>query len=242
MQSDEKKIIQSFFVPGLFLVFMWLVMISEIIFHFDASFLGIHPLHLDGLPGILFSPLIHGDWQHIAANSAPVLILGGALYFFYRSIATKVFILIILLTGVWVWIGARGSYHIGASGLIYGLSSFLLVSGFIRRENGLMALSLIVVFLYGSFVWGIFPEFFPEKNISWESHLSGLIAGLVLAVFYRKEGPQRQNHHWDDEEETEEECIDESENENEKPYWDVPEPDRNDLTVVYHFKKQSKNQ
>ncbi|MDO8899186.1 MAG: rhomboid family intramembrane serine protease, partial [Bacteroidales bacterium] len=168
---------------------------------------------------------------------------------FYRPIATKVLSLIILLTGLWVWLGARESYHIGASGVIYGLSSFLLVSGFIRRETRLMALSLVVVFLYGSMIWGIFPELFPEKNISWEGHLSGLMAGIVLAVFYRHEGPQRRPYSWEFEDEHNEQTDeteqgDETENPaktEEKPYWDIPEPDRNDLTVVYRFKGKNSN-
>lgn len=239
MRAEEKAMLNSFFVPGIFLLLMWLVKASEWVFDIRLGFLGIHPLHLDGLPGILLSPFIHGDWQHLAANSVPILVLGAALYYFYRSLATKILMLIILLTGIWVWVGARESYHIGASGVIYGLSAFLLASGFIRNETRLMALSLIVVFLYGSFVWGIFPEFFPEKNISWEGHLSGMVAGLVLAIFYRKQGPQRDKYSWEYEEEQPEAPIDEStENENERPYWDVPEPDQKDLTVVYRFKKK----
>jgi membrane associated rhomboid family serine protease len=250
MEKEEKKILNSLFVPLTFLVLMWLVKVAEWTFGIRLSFLGIHPLHADGLPGIVLSPFIHGDWKHLAANSIPILVLGSALYFFYRPIATKVLSLIILLTGLWVWLGARESYHIGASGVIYGLSSFLLISGFIRRETGLMALSLIVVFLYGSMIWGIFPELFPEKNISWEGHLSGLIAGIVLAIFYRREGPQRRRYSWELEEDHDEqttvyEQVDETEQAGEtekpakieeKPYWDIPEPDRNDLTVVYRFK------
>lgn len=235
MRVEEKVMLKSFFIPGIFLLLMWLVKFAEWIFDFPLTFLGIHPLHLDGLPGILLSPFIHGDWKHLAANSVPILVLGAALYFFYRNLATKIFFLILFITGVWVWLGARESYHIGASGVIYGLSTFLLLSGFIRKETRLMALSLVVVFLYGSFVWGIFPQFFPEKNISWEGHLSGMIAGVVLAIFYRNEGPQRQKYSWELEEQNpvEEQEADASE----RPYWDVPEPDRKDLTVVYRYKK-----
>jgi membrane associated rhomboid family serine protease len=240
MRVEEKAMLKSFFVPGIFLLLMWLVKFAEWIFDFPLTFLGIHPLHWDGLPGILLSPFIHGDWKHLAANSVPLLVLGAALYFFYRNMATKIFFLILLITGVWVWLGARESYHIGASGVIYGLSTFLLLSGFIRKETRLMALSLVVVFLYGSFVWGIFPQFFPEKNISWEGHLSGMIAGVVLAIFYRNEGPQRRKYSWELEEQN---PIEEPETDtSERPYWDVPEPDRKDLTVVYRFKKNDDSQ
>ncbi len=240
MRIEEKAMLKSFFVPAIFLLLMWWVKFAEWIFDFPLTFLGIHPLHWDGLPGILLSPFIHGDWKHLAANSVPLLVLGAALYFFYRNMATKIFFLILLITGVWVWLGARESYHIGASGVIYGLSTFLLLSGFIRKETRLMALSLVVVFLYGSFVWGIFPQFFPEKNISWEGHLSGMIAGVVLAIFYRNEGPQRRKYSWELEEQN---PIEEPETDtSERPYWDVPEPDRKDLTVVYRFKKNDDSQ
>lgn len=236
MNKEEIKIIKSLYVPVVMVVLIWLVKFSEWVLDFRLSFLGIHPLHLDGIPGIVLSPFLHGDWKHLMANTVPLLVLGGALYYFYRSMANKVMVLIVLLSGIWVWLGARESYHIGASGLIYGLSSFLLVSGFLRRESRLMALSLIVIFLYGGMVWGIFPQFFPEKNISWEGHLSGMLAGIVLAFFFRKEGPQRRKYSWELEPEAEVEPMDE------KPYWDIPEPDQKDLTVVYRFKPSSKNE
>lgn len=247
MRLEEKEMLKSFFVPAIFLALMWLVKIAELVFNIRFGFLGIHPLHLDGLPGIIISPFIHGDWQHLTANSLPILVLGAALFYFYRPVAIKVLFLATLITGMWVWVGARESYHIGASGVIYGLSAFLLLSGFIRRDSRLMAISLIVVFLYGSMIWGIFPELFPEKNISWESHLSGLIAGLILAVFFRNEGPQRRKYSWELEVEdatTKEEDLIEQQADSEeippsqKPYWDIPEPNRDDLTVIYHFKKK----
>jgi membrane associated rhomboid family serine protease len=96
-------------------------------------------------------------------------------------------------------------YHIGASGLVYGYVSFLLFSGIIRRNARLMAISLLIVFLYGGFFWGMFPDFFPKRNISWESHLMGGLAGLVLAVYYRKKGIQRDVYRWDEDDEEDEE-------------------------------------
>ncbi|MBW7847035.1 MAG: rhomboid family intramembrane serine protease [Bacteroidales bacterium] len=240
MQKEERALLKSFFVPFILLALMYLVAFTEWLFGISFSRYGIHPLHADGLPGILLSPFIHSDWKHLAANSLPVLVLGGALFYFYQVIAVRILLLITLLTGIWVWLGARGGVHIGASGVIYGLSSFLLVSGIIRRETRLMALSLIVVFLYGSFVWGIFPQFFPQQNISWESHLSGMLAGIILAVFYRSEGPQRKLYSWEIQEEDEDQTDAGSmqQSADEKPYWDIPEPDRNDLKVVYHPPKK----
>ncbi|MBG0780766.1 MAG: rhomboid family intramembrane serine protease [Bacteroidales bacterium] len=244
MQSSEKERIRtSIFIPSLFLLVMWLVKITETVFQINLNFLGIAPLQIHGLPGILLSPFLHGDWNHLMANSVPVCVLIAALYYFYRTLATEILVLTVLLSGLWVWLGARSGVHIGASGLIYGLAIFLMFSGFIRRENRLMALSFVVVFLYGSLIWGIFPELFPEKNISWEGHLSGLVAGLVLAWYYRKKGPQRKQYSWEDEEDEEQadESFESSNNtsgQSEKPYWDIPQPDKEELKVVYRFKKK----
>ncbi len=238
--EEKKRLQSSILIPGLMLIVMWLVKFTEFVFHTRFSFLGITPLEPIGLLGIFLSPFLHGDWNHLMANSVPIFVLGSALYYFYRPIASKVLLLTAVMTGLWVWMGARESTHIGASGVIYGLSSFLMFSGFLRRDNRLMALSFVVVFLYGSLVWGIFPELFPEKNISWESHLSGLLAGIILAFFFRKEGPQRRLYSWDLEPELAEEPLEESaiETPEQKPYWDIPQPDKEDLTVVYRTRKK----
>lgn len=201
MSIERKKLLHSIIVPALFVAALWLIKFGEIIFSADLSFLGIYPLKVRGLPGILLSPLIHGDIRHLAANSLPLLLLGSGIFYFYREIAYRVIILLYIIPGIWVWFGAREAYHIGASGLIYGLASFLFFSGLLRRDGKLMALSLLIVFVYGSMVWGIFPNFIPQSNISWESHLMGLIAGIILAFYYRKLGPQRKKYDWELEEE-----------------------------------------
>ena len=156
-------------------------------------------------------PFVHGGFKHLIANSFPFLILGTALFYFYREISLKVLIGIWLLSGIWVWFGGRDSWHIGVSGVIYGLSSFLFFSGLIRKNVQLSALALVVAFLYGSMIWGIFPDFFPEKNISWEGHLGGLVAGIILAFYYRKSGPQRKRYSW--------EFEDDDEDDDENSYW-----------------------
>lgn len=187
------------FVPFLLVLLMWAVRIIQTAGGYDLSFLGIYPLKWEGLIGIITTPFIHGDFSHLIANSVPILILGSALFYFYHGMSIRILILIWLFTGFWVWIGGRAAWHIGASGIVYGLAAFILVSGIIRRHNGLMAMALVVVFLYGSLIWGIFPEFFPDKNISWEAHLFGLVAGVALAFYFRKEGPQRKKYEWEDE-------------------------------------------
>ena len=206
MQEEQKRILRSLVIPGIFVLIMWLVKIFEIIFNTDLEVLGLVPLSWRGLPGILFAPLLHANFSHLSANTLPFFFLGGLLFYFYRSIAWKIFWLIWLTTGLWVWVFARGdSVHVGASGVVYGLASFLFLSGILRRESKLMAITLLIAFLYGGLVWGIFPQLFPHQPISWESHLMGLLAGAVLAFYYRNSGPRRKIYEWENEEEEDDE-------------------------------------
>ncbi len=204
---EKRKIAFSIFYPLVFVAGLWLVKGMEV--YFDLSFVswGILPRDLIGLRGILFSPWIHGSLNHLVNNSIPLLILGTALFYFYRSIAFRLIFWSYLLAGLYTWISARTSYHIGASGVVYSLFGFLFISGFIRKNTHLIAISFLVAFLYGSLVWGILPW---DKGMSWEGHFWGLFLGLVLAVFYRKKGPKRKLYSWDlypeDEEETTEDC------------------------------------
>ena len=186
--------------PSLFVIAIWLVKFVELIFKINLSEYGLQPLHLRGLAGIVTCPFLHEGFSHLFANSIPLFLLSGLLFYFYKEIAWRILLLIYLMTGLWVWFLARpDSIHIGASGVVYGLAAFLFFSGIIRRETRLMAITLLTAFLYGGMVWGIFPQFFPMKQISWESHLMGLLAGLILAIYYRKSGPQRKKYEWEDE-------------------------------------------
>ena len=153
--------------------------------------------------GILSAPLIHASISHILSNTPTLLILSVAVMYFYPSSSLKVFAIIYLLTGTLVWLFAREAYHIGASGIIYGLLSFLFFSGVFRRDNRSIALALLVTFIYGGLVWGILPG---AKGISWESHLFGGISGIIVSFIYRKEDPYIK-YDWEKEEdiETEEE-------------------------------------
>ena len=188
-------------IPVILLFIMWTVKLVELGFDISLSHFGVNPLQWNGLPGILTMPFVHGDMNHLLANSGSFIILATALFYFYREISLKVLIGIWVLSGIWVWFGGRESWHIGASGIIYGLSSFLFFSGIIRKNTQLAALAMVVAFLYGSMIWGIFPEFFPKENISWEGHLGGLVSGLILTFYFRKSGPQRKKYSWDFEEE-----------------------------------------
>ncbi|RLD81945.1 MAG: rhomboid family intramembrane serine protease [Bacteroidetes bacterium] len=219
MSSEKNKLFYSLFFPGLFLLVIWIVGLAE--YFLDVRFVeyGLYPRSWEGAVGILTSPLIHADFNHLFANSVPLFVLGASLFYFYRSIALRVFLLIWLFSNIWVWGIGREAFHIGASGLVYGLAAFLFVSGLIRKEPRLMAISMFVAFLYGSLIWGIFPDLFPEKNISWEGHLMGMLAGVIFAIYFRKQGPQKRRYSWEIEGEDDEDV--------EGPaYWKVtPGPD-----------------
>jgi membrane associated rhomboid family serine protease len=199
----QKRLALSMLIPGVFVFLMWLVKIIEVLFDLDLSSFGIYPLSPEGLPGIIFSPFIHANFGHLFNNSLPLFFLGTALYYFYSEIAVKVSLWTYLLTGILVWFAGRSAWHIGASGLIYGLASFLFFSGIIRKYFRLVALSLLIVFLYGSMVWGIFPDIY--SNVSWESHMLGFISGIILALVYRNEGPRQPVIEWLNEDEEDEE-------------------------------------
>jgi membrane associated rhomboid family serine protease len=149
-------------------------------------------------------------------NSIALFILSLALFFFYSEVAFKVFLLTWVFSCILVWIFGRESWHIGASGIIYGIASFLFFSGIIRKYFRLVALSLLVVFLYGSMIWGLFPGIY--QNVSWESHMLGFFSGITLAIYYRKEGPQTPVYEWLQEEEYDsaDDDIDEIINEDEE--------------------------
>ncbi len=172
--------------PAIILFLFWLVKLVEIIDGLDLYYLGIYPRRIQGLAGIITSPFIHANLNHLFNNSVPFFFLLTAIFYFYQKVAWRVLFISYLLSGVIVWFIARPSYHIGASGLVYSFAAFLFVSGIVRRNINLMAISLLVIFLYGSLVWGILP-YLPD--MSWESHLVGLAIGAVLAIIYRHEGP-----------------------------------------------------
>lgn len=186
----------SFSLVGL----MWFVYMTDITFGLELYRFGIYPLRPSGLIGIIMTPFIHStvDFSHIINNTLPAFILTWLLFYHYRTIATRVFVLIYLLTGISMWLLARENYHIGMSGVIYGLTSFLVFSGFFRKNMRVAAVSLFVIFLYGSMVWGIFPT---AINISWEGHALGFFSGIIVAVIYKYSGPQPQKLRYELEEE-----------------------------------------
>ncbi len=226
MDKNEKhKVLGAIIYPALFVAVIALVHFVQFVFDLNLNIYGIYPRKLKGVLGIFFSPFLHGDYKHLFNNSIPILILGSLLFYSYKKVAIKVVFWILLMGGMWTWVSARESYHIGASGLVYGLFSFLIFSGFIRRNLQLIALSLLVVMVYGGLVWGIFPI---DLKISFEGHLWGFVSGVILAIYYRNQGLQNVEYVWNDDD------VDEN-----NPYWEVEEheiPQKPKPTIKYFFK------
>ncbi|MDB4088931.1 rhomboid family intramembrane serine protease [Flavobacteriales bacterium] len=183
--NQKVSIFQGMSIPFLLIVIIWGIHFINISFpSLNLYTYGVLPREISGLKGILFSPFLHStnDYFHIFNNSAPLFVL---TYFFmvsYKPIFTKVIIFIWLFSGICVWLAARGNYHIGASGVIYGLAFFLFFSGIFSKNKRLIAISLIIVFLYGSLIWGIFPT---DERVSWEGHLFGGLSGVIMAFYYK---------------------------------------------------------
>ncbi len=169
--------------PLLFILSIWIVFWFESRFGFDFSQFGVYPRTFFGLRGILLSPFIHGDINHLWHNTLPLLILSAALFYFYQPNAWKVLIIGGVLTGLLTWLLGRPANHIGASGVVYLLFGFLFFKGIVARHFRLIALSFVVVFIYGSMVWYVLPI---DPKISWEGHLSGIVSGVLLAFFIKR--------------------------------------------------------
>ena len=170
-------------LPFLFVLTLWISFWMDVRFHLDLVELGIYPRTFSGLRGIVLSPFIHGSLEHLYNNSIPLLILIASLEFFYKELTIKVLVYGVLLSGLLTWIIGRESYHIGASGLVYVLVSFIFFKGLLTKYYRLVALSLVVIMVYGSLVWYIFPN--VKEGISWEGHLAGLLTGFVFALTFK---------------------------------------------------------
>src|SRR5690554_823722 len=190
IQSDKNRTLEALIYPLLVLIVMWSVFLLDRYFQLGLYKFGVKPQTMEGIKGIFLMPFIHGqrDFSHIINNSVPTFILLSTLIYFYREIALQVTLFVWLGTGFLLWYLAVNthSYHIGMSGVIYGLFGFLFISGFFKKYLPLQAISLFVAFIYGSMIWGIFPM---QQGISWEGHLSGLLVGALMAFAFRKKGP-----------------------------------------------------
>jgi len=199
LRDDRARLRHAFRLAMIFAAVLWTIKTVEIIFHLDLVHYGVYPLQPGGLTGILTGPLVHGSWSHLFANTLPVVILATALFYGYPRSAKPVFTTVWIGSGLGVWLFARESYHIGASGLTFGIMFFLFVIGMLRWDKRAIALSMIIFFLYGSMIWGVFPS---EPGISYESHFFGAVTGVLLAFILRNRDPmpEEKKYSWEGEE------------------------------------------
>lgn len=184
MEEQKNRIVSSLRLPFQFVALMWGVYFLEVVSGLDFGAYGVYPREFFGLRGIVLAPLLHDDFRHLVSNSAPIFVLSFIITYFYRRVAVRSILMIYLLTGVAVWIFARKVFHIGASGVVYGLLSFVFWSGIFRRSLQSIILALIVTVLYSGYLNGILPN---QEGISWESHLLGALMGIFTAYWYKEE-------------------------------------------------------
>ena len=171
------------FLPGLlFAGLMWLVFVPSFFLNVELGEYGMYPRQLYGLLGILTAPLLHADWAHLLSNTFPLILLSAMLFYNYPLRSGRIAVFLYIFSGVLAWIMARPGYHVGASGVVYSLASFVFFSGMFRRDRSSVVFSVVIVFLYGGMLYGIFPS---EGRVSWESHLAGGIVGMLAGFLFR---------------------------------------------------------
>ena len=204
MGEKNNDILKQMFLPTVVVALMWIVKIIEVVNGSKFTRWGVFPRDWDGFIGIITAPFVHSDWQHLMSNSLPMFMLLGMLMVFYKRVAIPSVVIITLFTGFTVWLFARESYHVGASGVVYGLVSFLAWTGVFRRNLKSIILALVILVMYGGYFHGIVPN---KEGVSWESHLFGGLAGIFTAFLFKnvkEEDEIERQDPWADVEEQEE--------------------------------------
>lgn len=183
--TDAKTIVRTLWIC---LAVLWTIeIVDAAVFHGSLDGFGLKPRDTSGLLGILTAPLLHGGFGHLVSNTIGFVIFGGLV----ALVGRREFWMVTLvgwLSGLGVWvIGAQG-VHIGASGVIFAYFGFLLLRGWYQRRIGSIALSLVLLWTYGSLLWGMIPWFAPP-NVSWEGHLCGFLGGVLVASWAGKKTP-----------------------------------------------------
>jgi membrane associated rhomboid family serine protease len=206
--ADARRLRRSFAASLGFTAVLWLIELVELGLHLDFTRYGVYPRTLHGLSGILLAPLIHGSLAHVFFNTLPIIILGTALLYGYPRAARLVLPVLYFGTGIGVWLFGRSAWHIGASGLIFGMMFFIATIGVLRWDTRSIALAMVVFLLYGGMVWGVLPG---DPSVSFESHLAGALLGVALAVWLknRDPAPPPKRYSWEDEEEVSDEEVSE---------------------------------
>ena len=202
-EGAKKSFALALKVAGGFVLLLWGVFLLDWLLGLELTRFGVRPGRPEGIIGVFAAPLLHGGFSHLGSNSVPLFVLLAGALFVYPSAAVRALPVLYVVSGLLVWVFARPSNHIGASGLLYGLLLFVFVSGVLRRDARSIALSMLVYFLYGSMVWGVLPI---KEGVSWEYHLAGAVVGIVCALVWRRfDIPPRKRYEWEDEEDEDQE-------------------------------------
>ncbi len=217
--SPEKiKVIKSLIISVVFVIILYAVRIFETVSGMDFTSLGVLPRESEGLKGILLSPLIHSDYLHLFSNTIPLLISVFFLFYAYPRSAVFVIIIIYIFSGAGVWFLGRDAYHIGASGIIFGLIAFLFCMGVLRKEKKSIGIALIIVFLYGGTICGILPT---DPSVSFESHLFGFTTGVICSLIFKNRDEYTEKYEWEEEEEEEDDEQDDEYEDDENNFKDI---------------------
>lgn len=201
IDDDRKELNHAAVCSILLTALPWLVQVAGVVFSLRLKQYGLQPLEVRGLAGIITMPLLHDGWGHLFSNTPALLVLISGLFLFYKRGAWRILGYLYVISGLLTWFMGRNSTHIGASGLVYALAAFHFLSGVIKKVPRQRAFALLVAFLYGGFIWAFFPTLYKGTSISWEGHLSGLLAGMIIAFYFRREGLSPPPDPFQDEEE-----------------------------------------
>lgn len=227
------RLIDSIVWPLVIVIAIWIVFFLNLSLELNLNYFGMRPQQWRGIFGIFTMPFLHGDFDHLFSNSVPLLLSMGFIFIYFHKERVAILLLNVLLTGgILLVIGEQGSNHIGASGLVYAYIFFLVTHAIITWNKEMLGAAFLLIFLYGSIIYGIFPEYgrIVGKNISWEGHLAGAISGIIFGFLYRNTGPQKAIF-FDGEE-------DDDDDDDTDAYWKLPEQRAPETTVRYHYRKK----
>ncbi|TQV77207.1 rhomboid family intramembrane serine protease [Aliikangiella marina] len=211
--TEPHRNLKSLWYVVYFTLLLWVIKSAEVLFGLELSSLAVHPQDFNGLVGIIFAPMLHADWEHLIANSLPLLLLGALMVYGYPVSKWKTLLIIWVVSGLGVWLFGRPNYHLGASGIVSGLFYFIFLASIIRRDRVSIAIMFIAVFMYGGLLLGILPW---DPKISFESHFFGAVGGAFSAILFRNQDPKpiEKTYDWENEDELALEYSDETDE-----YW-----------------------
>lgn len=181
LERERIHIKSGIFIAAAFIGLITILFIVQQFF--GAKFCpGIKPQEITGLWGIWLYPFFHSNATHLLSNAPPLFLLILGMYYYFPKKLLPALLSIWLISALFIWGFGRPGCHLGASGIVYGLAFFLSAMGFFKKQRNLGAFALIIVFLYGSMVWGVLPQ---ESGISWEGHAGGAATGLLLAFLWK---------------------------------------------------------